>query len=145
LRPQACEAGNNPGAGFDSGLLRPLRGLAMMDSLESRKPIQASVENNVLCFLNEQIPFWKVGGKISLSYLGETYTLNPYFPSLLASHKKAKNSILNAPMTGKVVLILVSEGEEVKEGQSLLILEAMKMEHMISAPRKGKIKHIFTM
>jgi 3-methylcrotonyl-CoA carboxylase alpha subunit len=110
---------------------------------DAHGPLQASVKDNVLYFLNEQIPFWEMGGKISLSYLSETYTLTPYFPSLFSSHKKAKKSNLNAPMTGKVVLILVSEGEEVKEGQPLLILEAMKMEHMISAPRKGKIKHIF--
>lgn len=106
-------------------------------------PLQVSLEDNVLCFLNEQIPFWEMDGKLSLSYLGETYTLTPYLPFLLASHKSNRKANLTAPMTGKIALILISEGEEVKEGQSLIILEAMKMEHMISAPRKGKVKHIF--
>lgn len=46
-------------------------------------------------------------------------------------------------MTGKVILNLVSEGEWVKAGQSLLILEAMKIEHTIVAPRDGKIKQLF--
>ncbi len=39
-----------------------------------------------------------------------------------------------APMPGKVVKVLVSEGQEVTSGQTLVIMEAMKMEHSIGAP-----------
>ena len=47
-----------------------------------------------------------------------------------------------APMPGKIIDILVKEGETVLEYQDVLILEAMKMENAIPAPEAGKIKEI---
>jgi len=44
-----------------------------------------------------------------------------------------------APMPGKVLEILCSIGEEVEEGQTLIVMEAMKMEHRISANGPGTI------
>jgi len=49
---------------------------------------------------------------------------------------------INAPMPGLILDIVVSEGEEVKKGDTLLILEAMKMENIIKSPGEGKIKSI---
>ena len=46
---------------------------------------------------------------------------------------------LTAPMPGTVVKVLVEEGQEVKEGQLLLVLEAMKMEQPVSAPHAGVV------
>jgi biotin carboxyl carrier protein len=46
---------------------------------------------------------------------------------------------LEAPMPGKVLKVHVKVGDEVKAGQTLLLLEAMKMEHEIKAPRDGKV------
>jgi biotin carboxyl carrier protein len=53
---------------------------------------------------------------------------------------KAKN--IGAPMPGLILDIVVNEGDEVKKGDKLLILEAMKMENIIKAPGDGKIKSI---
>ena len=47
-----------------------------------------------------------------------------------------------APMPGKVLKLKVSEGDSVKEGDTLLILEAMKMENEIIANASGSIKKI---
>jgi len=47
-----------------------------------------------------------------------------------------------APMPGKVLQLKVSEGDSVKEGDTLLILEAMKMENEIIANASGSIKKI---
>ncbi len=47
-----------------------------------------------------------------------------------------------APMPGNIVEILVKEGDEVKEDDELLILEAMKMENPICAPSDGVVKEI---
>lgn len=47
-----------------------------------------------------------------------------------------------APMTGKVVDIFVGIGDEVKKGKELVILEAMKMEHVIRAHNDGKVTSI---
>jgi 3-methylcrotonyl-CoA carboxylase alpha subunit len=49
---------------------------------------------------------------------------------------------LAAPMSGKVIQVLVEKGAPVKKGQALLILEAMKMEHTIVAPADGVVKEI---
>ena len=49
---------------------------------------------------------------------------------------------LKAPMPGLIADILVKEGDEVQKGDSLLILEAMKMENVIKAAGDGTIKHI---
>jgi len=46
---------------------------------------------------------------------------------------------LTAPMPGKVVRVLVAEGDEVEEGQLLLVLEAMKMEQPVTAPHAGRV------
>jgi len=47
-----------------------------------------------------------------------------------------------SPMPGKVFKVLVTEGDEVKAGAVLLILEAMKMEHSIKAPHDGIVRKI---
>ena len=49
---------------------------------------------------------------------------------------------LQAPMPGLVIDIPVKVGDEVKEGQVLLILESMKMQNELTAPRDGKIARI---
>jgi len=47
---------------------------------------------------------------------------------------------LMAPMPGKVIALLAAVGASVDKGAPLLLLEAMKMEHTISAPRAGTVK-----
>ena len=49
---------------------------------------------------------------------------------------------LTAPMPGNVLATHVQQGEEVREGQLLLILEAMKMQHRIVAPFDGSVKEL---
>lgn len=49
---------------------------------------------------------------------------------------------LKSPMPGLVVTIPVSEGQEVKKGQVLLILESMKMQNELKSPRDGKVNRI---
>jgi pyruvate carboxylase len=70
-------------------------------------------------------------------------------PSPLFSHLSFAHYILclatfahTRHNAGKVVKVLVKEGDQVDVGQSLLILEAMKMEHTIKAPIKGRVKQI---
>lgn len=49
---------------------------------------------------------------------------------------------IEAPMPGLILDIMVEEGQEVKEDDQLLILEAMKMENIITSPRNGTIKKV---
>ncbi|OZI15979.1 3-methylcrotonyl-CoA carboxylase [Bordetella genomosp. 7] len=50
---------------------------------------------------------------------------------------------LTAPMPGKIISIAVQAGDTVSKGQPLLVMEAMKMEHTISAPADGKVQELF--
>lgn len=50
---------------------------------------------------------------------------------------------LTSPMPGKIFKILKEAGADVKKGEAILILEAMKMEHSIRSDKDGKVKKIF--
>lgn len=58
----------------------------------------------------------------------------------LNAGKKAE--ALKAPMPGMILKILVSPGQEIKKGEALIILEAMKMENVLKAAGEGTIKAI---
>ncbi len=47
-----------------------------------------------------------------------------------------------APMPGVILSIAVKEGDEINAGDVILVLEAMKMENEIHAPRAGKVKKL---
>jgi biotin carboxyl carrier protein len=49
---------------------------------------------------------------------------------------------IDSPMPGKVIKILKKEGDEVKEGEGVIVVEAMKMENELRAPKAGKVKEI---
>jgi 3-methylcrotonyl-CoA carboxylase alpha subunit len=54
----------------------------------------------------------------------------------------SEHGALVAPMPGRIRQTLVSEGDAVHKGQVLLVLEAMKMEHAIRAPRAGSVARL---
>jgi len=49
---------------------------------------------------------------------------------------------LDAPMPGKIVRVLVRQGEEVVEGQGLVVVEAMKMENELKSPKAGVVAEL---
>jgi len=60
----------------------------------------------------------------------------------MADMNSAKVSEVKAPMPGLVLKIFVSEGEDVKKGDNLFVLEAMKMENIIKSPADVTVKTI---
>lgn len=50
---------------------------------------------------------------------------------------------ITAPMPGKVVRLLVQEGDAVEAGQGLLVVEAMKMQNEIRSPKSGRVEKLF--
>ncbi|WP_409484570.1 biotin/lipoyl-containing protein [Arsenicicoccus dermatophilus] len=54
----------------------------------------------------------------------------------------SSSNALTANIAGTVVKVLVEDGQEVKEGETLLVLEAMKMETEVTAPKDGTIKAV---
>jgi propionyl-CoA carboxylase alpha chain len=63
----------------------------------------------------------------------------PRFPKKTASEK---HHSANSPMPGQVLRILVAEGQEVKPGDALIVLEAMKMEQTIRATIRGVVRAV---
>ena len=59
-----------------------------------------------------------------------------------AGEGHAEAGRLTAPMPGKVIAYLVKRGDAIKTGQPLAVLEAMKMEHTIAAPRDGTVAEL---
>lgn len=49
---------------------------------------------------------------------------------------------MEAPMPGRVVRVAVAVGDQVKKGQTVVTLEAMKMEHALKAPRDGVVREV---
>ena len=47
-----------------------------------------------------------------------------------------------APMSGRVVRLMVAAGDEVVKRQALVVVEAMKMENVLTAPKEGRIKKV---
>ncbi|MDC8757932.1 acetyl/propionyl/methylcrotonyl-CoA carboxylase subunit alpha [Janthinobacterium fluminis] len=73
---------------------------------------------------------------------GNHYALHYNDPMAHAGEVEAEGGRLTAPMPGKVVAVLVGAGQEVKKGEPLVIMEAMKMEHTIAAPHDGLVEEI---
>jgi 3-methylcrotonyl-CoA carboxylase alpha subunit len=73
---------------------------------------------------------------------GRHFVLAYNDPMAHAGEAEAAGGRLTAPMPGKVVAVLASKGQQVKKGDALVIMEAMKMEHTIAAPSDGLVEEI---
>jgi len=65
---------------------------------------------------------------------GHVYRVEDDTASAAASHRSGTVDALTAPMPARVVRLLVSSGDQVKKGQTVVLLEAMKMELPVRAP-----------
>jgi acetyl/propionyl-CoA carboxylase alpha subunit len=61
----------------------------------------------------------------------------------IAGHRAGAHASLESPMPGAIIRILVQEGQIVEAQQPLIILEAMKMEHIVAAPYAGILRNLF--
>jgi Acetyl/propionyl-CoA carboxylase, alpha subunit len=71
----------------------------------------------------------------------QSVSSQPAAPKAAAESAKpvSGSAKVNSPMPGSILKIHVNKGDVVKQGQSLLILEAMKMENDIKSPADGKV------
>lgn len=74
---------------------------------------------------------------------GQTFEMDSNMSRSKRSGGDADEGAMVSPMPGKVLKILCANGQEVKKGDSLLILEAMKMEHTIKASQDGVVEKVF--
>jgi acetyl-CoA/propionyl-CoA carboxylase biotin carboxyl carrier protein len=75
---------------------------------------------------------------------GDAWHLQAYDPvaATLTGSAHSGADALTAPMPGTVTVVKVAVGDQVVAGQSLLVVEAMKMEHVISAPHAGTVTEL---
>jgi biotin carboxyl carrier protein len=88
-----------------------------------------------------------IGSDLQLCVGGERYSATLHDPRSFRSRRDAVDSQhgprkLVAPMPGKVVRVLVSEGDAVEAGQGLMVVEAMKMQNEIKSPKNGIVRKI---
>lgn len=58
--------------------------------------------------------------------------------------KDTNNPFVSSTLPGKIIEIKVKSGEQIEEGQTLILIESMKMEHSIKAETSARIKNILT-
>ena len=80
------------------------------------------------------------GERRQVFFEGRTYPIACVSAAALAGERDDVVGGLTAPMPGKVVALLAAPGQAVEKGTPLLVLEAMKMEHTVLAPRAGVVK-----
>jgi len=97
----------------------------------------------------EVLSFDREAKSITLRINGNKYTVDvkdklDLLLERLGMDKLASNEVkdIKAPMPGLVLDILVKEGDEVKKGDQIMILEAMKMENVLKSPGDGTVKTI---
>lgn len=86
--------------------------------------------------------------KLSVAVRGETFTATvadanvAHVPMVGPTDKASGPLVVKAPMPGRVVKLLVRAGDDVKLGRGIIVVEAMKMENELRAPRDGKVKEV---
>ena len=73
---------------------------------------------------------------------GDVFKVKPVELTGKKKTKKKDEGDLSSPISGKVVNVKVKNGDSVKKGDVLLVIEAMKMEYLIRAPFDGKVKKV---
>jgi len=88
----------------------------------------------------------RVGGDVHIWVGSRRFSAEVRDPRSLRSRIRAVDEHgpkkLTAPMPGKVVRVLLSQGAEVEAGAGVLVVEAMKMQNEVKSPKKGTIQRI---
>lgn len=81
------------------------------------------------------------GDDIHLFWHGTVYRLREEGERTHAAHRAAASG-LETPMPGRVIAVKASPGQRVARGEELVVVESMKMENAIRAPREGTVKSV---
>jgi biotin carboxyl carrier protein len=94
--------------------------------------------------ITRTLPVMRVGDAYHIAIDGEVYVLTPEVAGVAATDHPvvlAPPQIV-APMPGKVLQVLVGAGQRIGTGDGLLVLEAMKMEHRITAEAPATVRAV---
>ena len=81
------------------------------------------------------------GDDVHLFWRGVVHRLSEEREGARAEHRPAGSGLM-APMPGKVTVVRAVPGQAVRKGDELLVIEAMKMENALRAPRDGVVKSV---
>lgn len=92
--------------------------------------------------IRRSIAFAKQGNAFYLDRANGNLVISDITHAAASSTDTEGDGLLRAPMDGAIVALLVKEGETVQKGQTLAVMEAMKIEHQLKANRDGKITQL---
>jgi 3-methylcrotonyl-CoA carboxylase alpha subunit len=81
-------------------------------------------------------------GRITVIAGGASHTLTLDDPAARAGEREVRPGSLKAPMPGRVIAVSARSGDQVARGETLMVVEAMKMEHAITAPADGTVARV---
>jgi 3-methylcrotonyl-CoA carboxylase alpha subunit len=129
------------------GLERTHDGLTVLDLNGERWPLRftalgAEAFDLQLGSTRQLLTVYAQGERYSVFGLQAQATVLEFDPIAHAGEGAGEGGRLTAPMPGKLIAFLAQPGQAVKQGQPLAVMEAMKMEHTITAPRDGLVAEL---
>jgi 3-methylcrotonyl-CoA carboxylase alpha subunit len=112
------------------------------DSFEDTSRINAIVTANFLGIKYSAHCVVALNGMVSVKFEGRHYTFQNSNPLTGQANQAQALDEIMSPMTGRIIDISVSKGDKVVKGQAVAVVEAMKMEHRLIAPRDGTIEKV---
>ncbi|MFD9715653.1 acetyl/propionyl/methylcrotonyl-CoA carboxylase subunit alpha [Streptomyces sp. NPDC059076] len=129
--------------GTPAPLVFPLR-VAGLDPVEREAPAGCSVHDGTVTVTADGLvhTFRHAGDWLGRD--GDSWRVTDFDPvaASLSGTAHGGADTLAAPMPGTVTVVKVAVGDRVEAGQSLLVVEAMKMEHVLSAPHAGTVTEL---
>lgn len=91
-----------------------------------------------------RVPALKHAGRLWFHWQGQTHVLEVPTAGRRTSSEKvsAHPGVIKAPMPGKVTRVMVQLGAKVQKGQTLIVMEAMKMEYTLAADQDGQVTQV---
>ncbi len=133
---------------------RPVRvvvaaeGKRQVACVDDQEAVLENVEISDRCILftldgrRHRLPFVRRAGRIHVGAGGHEYVFAPLDDDTDTEERSGFSPHVVAPMPGRILDVLVAEGDRVTDGQPLLLLEAMKMEQTIRAPGDAVVRSV---
>jgi len=136
-RADACEAAVGDAA-FGAGAPRPVRGNRRQgDDFRARLHVELDGVTRTYACARDGATLW-------LGRDGLTWNIREQAPLEAAAAGTGAGGPVLSPMPGTVTVVEVTQGQEVTAGDRLVVVEAMKMEHVLTAPSTGVVRELRT-
>jgi biotin carboxyl carrier protein len=116
---------------------------------DSKKPIEYKKLDDYLYSIiingkSHNLAVLKKGKELQIFFQGNLFNFEAVseLEQARGGHSASGANQISSPMPSRIVKLLKKEGEEVEEGEGVIVVEAMKMESELKSPLSGKIKEI---